>query len=509
MQADCDQTEQCIQKLRLGETRILSERKMITIRHSPMRCRHVMAALLGAARALARRASPIAPFWLAMAGAGALSSALNHSTQWSYSNCFMPVALFGSLAVAFATRAFAETGSAGVLAIVALGVQFCALAYNPAAQVPSRADWAALDLLDRRIDGMERPLLMPSHPFLTYQKTGQVHLHQMSIGDVAFRSGVPDLEPRIARGDWRTAVVDDATGIAALDGPMILSDRLTYRAAELYPKTGFRVRPSAVWRWSEAVERELAPRVTGNFESGSYTGWTATGGFGAAPSLRTDLPELKGIQGERAASSRNGAGPGVLESAPFVLVAPRVTMLVAGTLGAYVRALRGAEEIGRVQPADTHSRSSSPRPVARSPTAWSRRSVRRTPASSSSRPWSTACRWGAVSASARSVPNRRPPVRPCATSIAPTGQSGVAYVCAGAVGAASGLRSSSRRATLTRRRSTARPTAHPAARPTAHPMGRKATTTSRPATSIPTGSRPNPPPRTPERNRGCSCARCA
>jgi hypothetical protein len=135
---------------------------------------------------------------------------------------------------------------------------------------------------------------------------------------------------------------------------MILSDRLTYRAAELYPKTGFRVRPSAVWRWSEAVERELAPRVTGNFESGSYTGWTATGGFGAAPSLRTDLPELKGIQGERAASSRNGAGPGVLESAPFVLVAPRVTMLVAGTLGAYVRALRGAEEIGRVQPADTH-----------------------------------------------------------------------------------------------------------------------------------------------------------
>ncbi|MGK4422138.1 hypothetical protein ACSLVQ_28205, partial [Klebsiella pneumoniae] len=41
----------------------------------------------------------IDPFWLVMFAAGALSSGLNHSTQWAYSNCFMPVALYGSVVV--------------------------------------------------------------------------------------------------------------------------------------------------------------------------------------------------------------------------------------------------------------------------------------------------------------------------------------------------------------------------------------------------------------------------
>jgi hypothetical protein len=44
----------------------------------------------------------------------------------------------------------------------------------------------------------------------------------------------------------------------------------------------------------------------------------------------------------------------VLESAPFVLERPRISMLVAGALGSYVRALQGDREIARVQPTHAH-----------------------------------------------------------------------------------------------------------------------------------------------------------
>lgn len=176
----------------------------------------------------------------------------------------------------------------------------------------------------------------------------------MSTGDVGFRTGIPDLAPRIARGDWRTIVLDERTSLGVLQPAFYLSDRYSYRGNELDSKTGFVVRPSEVWRIQDRAEREMVPGVTGSFEAGAFAGWTAEGSaFGGRPARRQELGGLAGMQGDRAASSQSSAGGGTLTTLPFVLDAPRVTLLVAGDLGAYVRALVGEDEAARVQPADT------------------------------------------------------------------------------------------------------------------------------------------------------------
>jgi hypothetical protein len=314
----------------------------------------VIAALLAAARWVRRSMDELPTFWLAMAGGGALASALNHSTQWSYSNCFIPVAVFASPAVALTLHRLTRgDGWPAALGATAMLVQLLAFGFDPRAQVPSAADRAALDRLQKRVARMDPPLLIPAHPLLTYQATGAIHLHQMSTGDVAFRAGIPDLAPRIARGDWRTIVLDEQTSLGPLQPAFYLSDRYAYAGAELDSKTGFPVRPYEVWRYQDRVERELAPGVTGNFEAGTFRGWTAQGdAFGDRPAPRAALGPVAGLQGERAASSRSSAGAGSLTTQPFVLDAPRVTLLVAGDPETYVRALVGEDEVGRVHPSD-------------------------------------------------------------------------------------------------------------------------------------------------------------
>jgi hypothetical protein len=316
-----------------------------------------MAVLLTWTRLLARRRGPVPGYWLVMAGAGALASSLNHSTQWAYANCFMPVALFGSLAVAFVVRAFVVRGGAAAsLVALALIVQLVALGYNPVAQVPSRADHEALATLRRRVFSMRGPVLIPSHPFLSFEASGRLHAHQMSIGDVAFNGGIPDLASRLAHGEWPTVIVDDNVDVPDLEPSLYVSDRFLYDGRELYSKTGFAVRPLTVWRLQDRVERALAAGVSGNFESAAYRGWTTEGtAFGSRPASAAELGKIGGLQGSFAASSRFSSSAGRLQSAPFILGRPRVTLLVAGALGSYVRALRGDEEIGRVQPKDTQS----------------------------------------------------------------------------------------------------------------------------------------------------------
>jgi hypothetical protein len=316
----------------------------------------VVTGLLAVARATSRPAAPVPAYWLVMFAAGALASALNHSTQWSYSNCFMPIAVFGSLAVALTVRTFAGVRGVGASLVAAAGiVQLVALAYDPRAQIPSNADRDALALLDLRVAAMDGPLFIPAHPFLAFRTTGSVHVHQMSISDVAFSSGVPDLGSSLARGDWHTAVVDEGMTIPGLDGPLYVSDKWLYSRGELYPRTGFRLRPATVWRRQTTEERLLAPGISANFEAGTYQGWMETGGaFRTGPATKSELDAMAGLQGERAASSRGAASAGVLESAPFVLERPRISMLVAGALGSYVRALQGDREIARVQPTHAH-----------------------------------------------------------------------------------------------------------------------------------------------------------
>jgi hypothetical protein len=316
----------------------------------------VLAAILATTRVTSQPRVPVSAYWLVMWGSGAVASALNHSTQWSYSNCFMPIAVFGSLAVALTVRSYARAMNLGaVLVPAAVIVQLIALVYDPRAQIPSGADRDALALLDRRVSAMEGPLFIPAHPFLAFKKTGSIHVHQMSVSDIAFSTGVPDLGPSLVRGDWHTVVVDEDMAIPGLDKSMYVSDKFSYDRGELYPKTGFRLRPLTVWRLQNTTERSLAPGITGNFEAGTYTGWTETGGaFRTGPATRVELGDLSGLQGARAASSRGAGSAGVLESDPFILEAPRISMLVAGTQGSYVRALRDDGEIARVQPTDAH-----------------------------------------------------------------------------------------------------------------------------------------------------------
>jgi hypothetical protein len=316
-----------------------------------------VAVLLGGARFVTKRIDPVPGYWLVMAVSAALASGLNHSTQWAYANCFMPIALFGSVVVALAVKSASGAATeASALVVSAAIVQLVALGYNPVAQVPVRADREALALLRRRVSDMAGPVLIPSHPFLGYEASGRVYLHQMGIGDVAFSGGIPDLAARLVRGEWPTVIVDDNVEVPDLEPALYVSDQFSYAGRELYSKTGFAVRPLTVWRLQERTDRDLAPGVTGNFEGGSYRGWTSSGGgFGARPTFRSRLAAVGGIPGSFSVSSRFASSGGKLESAPFVLGKPRVTLLVAGALGSYVRAMKGDEEIARVQPNQTQT----------------------------------------------------------------------------------------------------------------------------------------------------------
>ena len=64
-----------------------------------------MATLLIAVRVLGAKIPLPSPYFLWLCVGGAFASGLNHSTQWAYSNCFMPVAVYASL---YAALVFAK-----------------------------------------------------------------------------------------------------------------------------------------------------------------------------------------------------------------------------------------------------------------------------------------------------------------------------------------------------------------------------------------------------------------
>lgn len=237
-----------------------------------------LAALLALARARCRASAP-PHYFLGLYLAGALASDLNHSTQWAYSNCFMPIALFGSLYAALTiTRVLgaceqdtrpkrndasapavrddersepAWSASSSRYAALALSaamfVQLLALFYNPRKQVPSAADRAALASVVRTLDRYPAPVFIPAHPMYSYLRDGTVHVHQMGIGDVDFAGGVDDLDGRLTRGEFATVVEDSDCELEGLDRSYTKVHKFRYPRGALYSKTGFRVRPRAVW----------------------------------------------------------------------------------------------------------------------------------------------------------------------------------------------------------------------------------------------------------------------
>ena len=213
-------------------------------------------------RAEDQAAAPIAVkpqthgFWLWMFIAGAGSSALNHSTQWAYSNCFMPLSLFGSVLIALAVRDLVTLPSESspgprwtTLVPAALILQFVALAYHPGEQIPRSADREALAQLDEALSEVEGKVFIPAHPFYAYSRDGVIHTHQMGIQDVAFMKGVQDLAPRLAAKEWGAVVVDERNRVPGLSRHYRLVKRFRWPSpSALKTKTGFLVRPAQLWR---------------------------------------------------------------------------------------------------------------------------------------------------------------------------------------------------------------------------------------------------------------------
>lgn len=293
-------------------------------------------------------------FWLWMFVAGVGASGLNHSTQWAYANCFMPLSLFAAILIALATRDLVEAAEAHrprwtALVPLALLVQLGAWYYDPLAQIPRASDRAALVDLEGRLARVEGRLFAPAHPFLSYARDGTLHLHQMGIQDVAFLGGVRDLPGRLARREWAAVLVDERNHVPGLEPHYYPLERLRYPdPGALRTKTGFLVRPAVLWHAQDPVDRPLRPGITGNFEGGVYAGWTPVGeAFGDAPARRRG--RLRHLQGRRLADS-GVAGPGAtgrLESAPFEIDAGRLTFLVGGRGRVAVRVRVGDEIVAR------------------------------------------------------------------------------------------------------------------------------------------------------------------
>ncbi|MEE2789186.1 MAG: glycosyltransferase family 39 protein [Myxococcota bacterium] len=294
-------------------------------------------------------------YWLIMYIAGVGASGLNHSTQWAYSNCFMLMSVFAAILVPLALRDLngAPNGQCGprasLLAAVVL-VAFTALGYRPAAQVPTRGDFEGLTRLKRLTDDLPRPLLMPAHPFYSYERDQTLHLHQMGVGDVAYRGGIKDLESHLRRHAWGAVVLDERLRLPGLERGYFPAYQIHYGArTDLLPKTGFMVRPSMVWLPQTFTERMLSHGVSGNFEDGMATGWTSQGR--ATPNLfRVTKGQRIGQQGEYSLQPTK-KGVGRVASSSIQVEGARLSMLVgASHARALIRVRQGRSVVARLAP---------------------------------------------------------------------------------------------------------------------------------------------------------------
>ena len=309
----------------------------------------VIAALL----AMFRTRTPAVPvktgaFWLLMYVAGVGSSGLNHSTQWAYSNCFMPISVFAAVLIPLALRDLtADARRWSALVPAALLVQLLAWGYSPAAQVPGDEDDAALADFAALLDPVDGKVLAPAHPLFSWHRDGAVHVHQMGIQDVAFMGGLKDFRKRLRKKEWAAVVVDERNRVPGLHGAYYQGDRMVYADPDaLRTKTGFLVRPSVIWYAQRPGDRALAEGITGNFEAAQATGWRAAGDAFAKPVRKR---RVRGRQGERSVQSTT-KGTGTYMTKPFTLDGGRLTLLLAGRGRVGVRLEVGGEPVARVTP---------------------------------------------------------------------------------------------------------------------------------------------------------------
>jgi hypothetical protein len=211
---------------------------------------------------LARLARPAramrapAGYFLSLFCGAALASALNYSTQWAHSNCFMPVALFASLYSGQVLAPLFESARvrgrrehvamfASALVIV---LQWGALAYDPRTQVPSAGDRAAVREFQATLARFPGPVFASAHPLYSYLRDGTIHAHAMGFNDVAYAGDFKLWGDRFKTGELPTVVVDSG-GRRPPDLKTHYKKVYTFQLQDsvLMPRSGFQVRPRFIY----------------------------------------------------------------------------------------------------------------------------------------------------------------------------------------------------------------------------------------------------------------------
>jgi hypothetical protein len=208
----------------------------------------LIAALLGrAALGGTASASALDGYWMWLFVLSLVAGALGHATQWAYKNAFMPVVLFGSVFVCLAAHELWKRNALAAGCVAAgVGLQLLALSDDPSSRMPSAEDHQRVEILRERLADIPGDTLVIAHPLLSYEHSGQVHFHQMSLSDVAQQGGVKDFDRAVANHRWNAIVTDEGDGL----GPPAVVQR-HYRLVERLDgpvmKTGVRVHPAALW----------------------------------------------------------------------------------------------------------------------------------------------------------------------------------------------------------------------------------------------------------------------
>ena len=230
---------------------------------------------------LRRKDFETSPIWMWFFVAGCGVSALNHSTQWAYANCFMPISVAACILIPLTLRdvlAQRDVIAASAISIL-LAIQFSALLYSPSTQIPTQDDLTAHTEVLKRISEETGTLMSPSNPFLAYKATGSLHTHQMGIKDVGYLGGLADLPKVIAQQKYRTILTAHHQPLPNLDKYYYQSSPLDFPTNNaLRMKTGYLTRVNTLWFSRNDGERTSGRGRSATFENDeNLTAWRFEG----------------------------------------------------------------------------------------------------------------------------------------------------------------------------------------------------------------------------------------
>ncbi len=201
--------------------------------------------------------------------------------------------------------------------------------------LPAEADRLRAEGLHRMIAALEGDVVMPEHPFVpvmhgktTDQPITQAYHDYGALGPDAFdafRCGQQISAP------WAVLGVAPTPLMAGIIHRQYLEAR---RVAGSPPmRSGYRTRPTILLRRRPPEGERLRPRILGDFESGTFIGWTYAGEAFARGPQRSHRGVM-GTGGHFYASSlhreRGDAATGRLESPPFVIDRDVLALSVGG-----------------------------------------------------------------------------------------------------------------------------------------------------------------------------------